>query len=98
MINTTDNPHIDPNWREKYADMIVTPEAAVRRIKHGQRVFIGTACGEPLALVRALSARGPKLSDVEIVHLLTFGEAPYASRQLEGLFTVNSFFVAQNVR
>ncbi|MDH5478705.1 MAG: GNAT family N-acetyltransferase, partial [Nitrospinota bacterium] len=52
----------------------------------------------PLALVRALSARGPKLSDVEIVHLLTFGEAPYASRQLEGLFTVNSFFVAQNVR
>jgi acyl-CoA hydrolase/GNAT superfamily N-acetyltransferase len=89
---------LDPDWRTTYADLIATPETAVGRIGPGQRVFIGTGCGEPVALVTALTARASKLSDVEIVHLLTFGDAPYADRALADLFTVNSFFVAENVR
>jgi acyl-CoA hydrolase/GNAT superfamily N-acetyltransferase len=88
----------DPNWQEKYADMIATPKKAMSRVRNGQRVFIGTGCGEPQLLVDALTKRAGELADVEIVHLLTKGDAPYASPKLADSFTVNSFFIGQNVR
>lgn len=88
----------DPDWQEKYADMVTTSDAAMTRLRPGQRVFIGTGCGEPLELVRALTRRASELPDTEIVHLLTFGEAPYAHEELTRYFRVNSFFIAENVR
>lgn len=88
----------DQNWQEKYWSMISTPEEAVRNIRPGQRVFVGTGCGQPQVLCRALTARSRQLADTEIVHLLTFGDAPYAHRQLAAHFRVNSFFIADNVR
>ena len=65
----------DPRWRERYAEMIATAPEAVARLRPGNRVFIGTGCAEPLALVQALTDRSCELADVEIVHLLTMGEA-----------------------
>ncbi|MCX8107438.1 MAG: GNAT family N-acetyltransferase [Verrucomicrobiae bacterium] len=88
----------DPNWQEKHRSMIATPEEAVARIRPGQRIFIGTGCAEPLRLVSALTKRAAELPDTEIVHLLTFGEAPYAHREMTQYFRVNSFFIAENVR
>ncbi len=95
MINAI--PH-DPNWQTTFADQVLTAEAAVKRIRPGQRVFIGTGCAEPLDLVYALSRRATELPDTEIVHLLTFGTAPYAHRELTQYFRVNSFFIGENVR
>lgn len=88
----------DPDWQTRFADMIATPHDAVSKIKAGQRVFVGTGCGQPQALVRALSERHRDLSDIEIVHLLTMGDAPYASKELSKCFKVNSFFISENVR
>lgn len=88
----------DPAWKEKYSEMIASASEAVASLRPGQRVFIGTGCAEPLELVRALTKRGPELPDTEIVHLLTFGEAPYAHRELTRFFRINSFFIAENVR
>ena len=88
----------DPAWQEKYADMIASADEAVARLRPGQRVFIGTGCAEPLELVRALTKRSHELPDTEIVHLLTFGEAPYAHREMTRYFRINSFFIAENVR
>jgi acyl-CoA hydrolase/GNAT superfamily N-acetyltransferase len=88
----------DPQWQKKYAGMVATPAEAAAKIRPGSRVFIGTGCGQPLELVRALAARAAELADIEIVHLLTFGEAPYAYRELREHFSVNSFFIAENVR
>lgn len=88
----------DQHWQEKYATLIATPEQAVAQIRPGQRVFIGTGCAEPLALVRAMTKRAKELPDTEIVHLLTFGDAPYAHREMTEFFRVNSFFIADNVR
>ena len=97
---TTSEPQfvVDPEWREKYHDMIASPRQAASRIKPGQRVFIGTACAEPVELVEALTKRAGELADVEIVQLLTKGDAPYASRQLTDCFTVNSFFIGATIR
>ena len=88
----------DPPWRETYASLVTSAEEAVARVRPGQRVFIGTGCGVPLALIRALTARGSELPDTEIVHLLTYGKAPYAERAMSEYFRVNSFFIAENVR
>ena len=88
----------DPDWQEKYKPQILSAAQAVKRISPGQRVFVGTGCGEPLELVHALAQRATDLPDTEIVHLLTFGEAPYAHREMTQYFRVNSFFIAENVR
>ena len=82
----------DPNWQERYKDMIATPGQAVSHLRPGQRVFIGTGCGEPKELVKALTDRASKLADMEIIQLLTLGEAPYAHKELADCFLVNSFF------
>jgi acyl-CoA hydrolase/GNAT superfamily N-acetyltransferase len=88
----------DPAWKEKYQPAIATAAEAVKKIRPGQRVFIGTGCAEPLELVRMLTRRATELPDTEIVHLLTFGEAPYAHKELTQYFRINSFFIAENVR
>jgi len=92
------NVSYDPDWQQKYQSMIATPEAAVGRIRPGQRIFIGTGCAEPLRLGTALTKRAYELPDTEIIHLLTFGEAPYAHKEMAQFFRVNSFFIAENVR
>jgi len=92
------NAVFDPEWQEKYADRISTPEEAVSRLRPGQCVFIGTGCAQPQELVNAFTARAKSLTDVEIVHLLTVGDAPYAEKGLARHVRVNSFFIAANVR
>lgn len=91
-------PSYDLHWKEKYADMIATADEAVAHVQPGQRVFVGTGCAQPLELVQALVKRSKDLVDTEIVHLLTQGDAPYAERELAAHFSVNSFFISQNVR
>jgi acyl-CoA hydrolase len=88
----------DSNWQERYKDMVSTPKKAVRLIRSGQRVFIGTGCGEPTELVDAMTERAGELSDVEIIQLFTKGDAMYAQKKFADSFMVNSFFIGQNVR
>jgi acyl-CoA hydrolase/GNAT superfamily N-acetyltransferase len=92
------NKTIDQNWWRTYSDMLNTPQQAVKKIKPGHRVFIGTGCGEPVDLVNALTKRSGELADVEIIQLLTKGDAPYASRNLADCFMINSFFIGKKIR
>lgn len=80
----------------KYASM--TAAAALSRVRSGQHVFVGSGCAQPELLVNALAARAPELHDVEILHLLTMGTAPYAAPGLESSFRHNAFFIGPNVR
>ena len=88
----------DTNWQSRYKDMIAQPRNAVGSVRPGQRVFVGTGCGEPVELVAALTSRAGELADVEIIQLFTKGTAPYAEKNLADCFTVNSFFIGSNVR
>jgi len=97
-MNRQESVDYDPNWQEKYHDMIASPQMAVKHIRPGNRVFIDTGCAEPVELVNALTKRGHELADVEIIQLLTKGEAPYATEQLADNFTVNTFFIGTAVR
>ena len=88
----------NPNWQSDYAEMVVTAQEAVAQIQPGQSVFLGTGCATPLELVKALVGRARELTDIEIIQLLTRGDAPYATKELANCFPVNSFFISQNVR
>ncbi len=89
---------LENGWHARHRDQVATPEAAIARIKPGQRVFIGTGCAQPGSLVRALAAQARRLTDVEIVQLLTFGDAPYTRDDVVRSFRINTFFIVDNVR
>jgi acyl-CoA hydrolase/RimJ/RimL family protein N-acetyltransferase len=75
-----------------------TADEALRHLRSGMRVFVGSGCAAPQKLVAALARRGPDVFDVEIIHILTFGEASYARRELLANFRHNAFFIGPNVR
>lgn len=87
-----------PDWRSKYKEKVCSAAKAMRLIRSGNSVFIGTGCGQPQHLVNALVEHCTEVSDVHIVHLLTLGSAPYADERSRERFRMNTFFIADNVR
>ncbi len=65
-------------WADNYIEKKLTGEKAMNLIKPGQRVFIGSSCGEPQHLVRELSEAVESLKDIEIVRLMTLESSPLA--------------------
>ena len=61
----------DPSLQDVYKSKLRSADEAVRMIRAGQRVFIGSSCGEPQHLVNALMDNAKFFSDVEIVRLLS---------------------------
>ncbi|MCK4887943.1 MAG: GNAT family N-acetyltransferase [Planctomycetes bacterium] len=86
------------DWKEKYSDLVGDARQAIKQIKPGNTVFIGTGVGQPQHLVRSLVKYSDDIYDVRIVHLLTIGEAPYVDEKYRDKFKMNSFFIADNVR
>ncbi|MFQ3668873.1 MAG: GNAT family N-acetyltransferase [Fimbriimonadaceae bacterium] len=79
-------------------DKLKSPEECVKLVKSGDRVYIGSNCGEPQTLVQALFDYREALHGVDIVHLLTHGVAPYADPQYAEHFRHQAFFIGKNVR
>ncbi len=57
--------------QEQYKLKLRTADEAIRMIGSGQRVFVGSSCGEPQHLVNALMDNANHFLDVEIVRLLS---------------------------
>ncbi|MBY8962170.1 4-hydroxybutyrate CoA-transferase [Flavobacterium sp. D11R37] len=76
----------------------VSAAEAVSVVNPGNRVYVQAAAATPTVLTKALAARAAELRDVEVCHLHTEGEAPYADPALKDRFHVNSFFIGKNVR
>ncbi|MBU1700000.1 MAG: GNAT family N-acetyltransferase [Candidatus Eisenbacteria bacterium] len=85
-------------WKEAYDAKITTARAAMKYVRPGQRIFIGTGCGEPQSLVRALAAAAGDIPDTEILHTLTLGVAPHTDVEYSDIFRHNAFFVGPNTR
>ncbi|HEX8836233.1 MAG TPA: hypothetical protein VF748_04795, partial [Candidatus Acidoferrum sp.] len=86
------------NWRSEYAKKKQTAEQALLLVRSGMRVYIQPGCAEPETLVEALLKRGPFVRNVEVVHLLTLGNADYVKPEMEGHFRHNAIFIGGNVR
>lgn len=85
-------------WNDAYRRKLTTPTDAVRCVSSGMRVYIHPGCAEPEVLVDSLMGRAPYVRDVEIVHILTYGRAPYVAPELAGHFRHNAMFIGGNVR
>jgi 4-hydroxybutyrate CoA-transferase len=86
------------SWEREYERKLQTPDEALRCVDSGMRVYIQPGCAEPETLVEALVRRGPQVHNVEIVHMMTMGCAPYVAPEMEGHFRHNAVFIGANVR
>ena len=77
---------------------IVTAREAVERIRRGSRVFIGSGCGEPRHLIRAMVGN-PHIQDVLIYQMLSYTLAEYMDDPsfLER-FSLKLFFISAIMR
>jgi len=86
------------SWEEDYKSKLRTADEALRCVVSGMRVYIQPGCAEPETLVEALIKRAPHVLDVEIVHMMTMGGAPYVAPGMAGHFRHNAVFIGSNVR
>ncbi|CAB1065590.1 Acetyl-CoA hydrolase [Olavius sp. associated proteobacterium Delta 1] len=83
-------------WADKYVENRRSARDALNLIKPGQRVFIGSSCGEPQHLVRELSEMSNYLKDIEINRLMTLETAPLtliADKTKDQSLNIRSFYL-----
>ncbi len=85
-------------WREAWLSRQTDAAHALKLIRPGRRILIGSGAAEPSTLVGALASHGGHLADNDIVHLLTLGPAPYVAPELAARFRHSAFFIGPNVR
>ncbi|MDH4204974.1 MAG: GNAT family N-acetyltransferase [Desulfobacteraceae bacterium] len=83
-------------WADNYVEKRCSAQEAIGRIKPGQRVFIGSSCGEPQYLVKKLADAADTFTDIEIVRLLSLESTPLtliADKTKDQSFNIRSFYL-----
>ena len=86
------------NWKEEYADKIVSVQEAVSHVQSGNRIVFSHACGEGQYLTDELVNQAERLENVEIVHMVAMGTAPYCQPGMEKHFRHNALFIGGSTR
>ncbi|MCI1821118.1 acetyl-CoA hydrolase/transferase family protein [Megasphaera sueciensis] len=86
------------DWKSVYPEKIVTAEDAISHIQSGDKVVFTHACGESQCLTNALVAQAERLENVEILHMVAMGTAPYCQPGMEKHFHHNALFVGGSTR
>lgn len=77
---------------------VVSAEAAVAQIKRGSRVFIGTGCGEPQHLIRAM-VKNEQLQDIMLYQMMSSTFADYVDDpEFVNRFNLKLFFISKAMR
>jgi acyl-CoA hydrolase/RimJ/RimL family protein N-acetyltransferase len=88
--------------KRRHPEKFASEERIFNHVHRGDKIFIGTGCGEPQYLVRALiqyAESHPKaFFDAEVFHVWTLGVAPYTEEKFQQNFRHNSFFIGNNTR
>ncbi len=89
-------------YMSQYPEKFIPMADVFRNIRRGDRIYIGTGCGAPQYLIKALIEyveSNPKaFADAEIMHVWTLGLAPYVNEKFTYNFRHNSFFISDNTR
>jgi len=90
------------HWKSVHPKKFVSPEEAFGCIHRGDRIFIGTGCGQPQYLVEQMvlfTQSHPKaFFDAEVLHVWTLGVSPYLKEEVKRNFRLDSFFVSGPTR
>lgn len=90
--------HESAEWQVRWRKRFVSDKEAISHVRRGDRILIAGGSTVPLGLMDALVASDAPTLDVQILHLLTLGEAPYVRPQFEARFRHNALFIGGNVR
>ncbi len=83
-------------WADNYIKNKKSVEEAVKHIKSGQRVFVGSSCSEPQHLLKEIGKRAAKFVDLEIVRLFSLESTPLsqmANEKNSANFSIRSFYL-----
>ena len=73
---------------------VVSPETVAGKIKPGMSIFLGTARAEPRTMVRHLmTAEAKNLEDLELIQLVSFGDAVSLQTLQSQKFRLTTFFL-----
>lgn len=90
------------NLKEAWPEKFASEEEIFSHIHAGDKIFIGTGCGEPQYLVQALVnfvGSNPKaFFGIELIHVWTLGAAPYVDEKFRDNFRIDSFFISDGTR
>jgi acyl-CoA hydrolase/GNAT superfamily N-acetyltransferase len=83
---------------ERYPEKVVSAREAASKIRQGSRVFIGSGCGEPQHLIKAM-VKDPDLQDIMIYQMLSFTLARYVGDPaFHKRFHLKLFFISRSIR
>jgi acyl-CoA hydrolase len=85
-------------WHDEYRSKLKTTDEALRCIESGARVYVHANAAFPQALLEGLTRRAPHVRDVEVMHLIAFGDAPYIRPEYAESFRHRALFIGPNVR
>jgi acetyl-CoA hydrolase len=85
-------------WIQNYKSKIRSAAEALDVVESGKRVYVHPGCAMPGVLLDAMCKRSNELFDVEVIHLMSVGEMPTATPEMEGHFRHNALFIGKNVR
>ena len=87
-------------WADNYVERKRTGQKAISMLKAGQRVFIGSSCGEPQYLMRKLAEASDNFTDLEIIRLLSLESTPLtliADETRDQSFNIRSFYLGSAI-
>ncbi|OPY05798.1 MAG: Succinyl-CoA:coenzyme A transferase [Syntrophus sp. PtaB.Bin001] len=97
-----DNNNYLEKWKTSYPEKFADEAVIFSHIRRGDRIFVSSGCGEPQYLVSSLvkyvESHPKAFFDTEIIHIYSFGIAPYTDPKFKTNFRHNSFFVGDNTR
>ena len=81
-----------PN-RPSWSSLTVSPDAVLKKIKPGMSIFLSTGVAEPRTMVRhIMRSREKNLEDLELVQLVSFGDAISLEALKSQNFRLKTFF------
>jgi acyl-CoA hydrolase/GNAT superfamily N-acetyltransferase len=89
-------------FRKSYPEKFSSEERIFSHIHPGDRIFIGTGCGEPQYLVKAMmqyiQSHPKAFIDTELFQIWNLGVSSYAEERYKDNFRFNSFFIGNSAR
>ena len=86
------------SWQTEYRRKLKTADEALSVLRSSQRVWVQQGNSTPQPLIEAMIRRAPVLKDVEVISMLTLGDAPYTRPEFAGTFRHGGLFLGGNVR
>ncbi|MGA8242479.1 MAG: acetyl-CoA hydrolase, partial [Desulfobacterales bacterium] len=83
-------------WADDYVEKKKSVQEAIGLIRSGQRIFIGSYCGEPQCLVRGLAEVAQRFSNIEIIRLMSQETTPLyliANKTQDQSLGIRSFYL-----